>query len=81
MTQNNVYKGSLIRIGQTRAVVSEIYSNESIEVVYLNQSGHHVAEDVFLDGNNWCFSKNTIDATYAEKSPRLQQYISILKGK
>lgn len=67
----------IIMIGQTRAVVSKVYENGSVEVVYKN-AGKHVNEDaVFLD-EEWKFKYEGVGGGYADKYPRLANAIRIL---
>jgi len=80
MQSNSIKEGSIIYIGAIRAIISCVYADNRVEVVYTNQSGRYVAEDAIYDNDCWRFETNSIDATYAERSPRLMQYVFMLKN-
>lgn len=68
----------IIRIGNTRAVVSEIYEDGSVEVVYSN-AGKHINEDAILVDDKWEFKYKGVGGGYADKYPRLQEAIRVLE--
>lgn len=78
MSSSPIQEGSFIYLGTTRAVVSYLHSPGRVEVVYKNTSGRYVAEDAVLEGNTWRFASQAIDATYADRSPRLQHFVALL---
>jgi len=64
-------------IGNTRCVVSEVYDDNSVEVVYLD-SGKHVNEDAVFDGKVWIFKNTGVGGGYADKYGRLEEAIRML---
>lgn len=79
MSLDPVIQGSIIYVVGNRAAVSLVHSSDRVEVVYLSQSGVYVAEDAVLADGRWQFEAPGACATYAERSPRLQLFVSILK--
>ena len=67
----------IILIGNTRAVISEIYDDGSVEVVY-SDSGKHINEDAVLVDGKWEFKYKGVGGGYADKYPRLQDAIRAL---
>lgn len=68
----------IIKIGNTRAAISEIYDDGSVEVVYLNSSGKYTNEDAILVNDEWEFKDKGVVGGYADKYPRLKDAIRAL---
>lgn len=67
----------IIYINDTRAVISKLYEDGSVEVVYSN-NGKHINEDALLVNDKWEFKHKELGGGYADKYPRLQDAIRAL---
>lgn len=67
----------IIMIGDRRAIVSELYEDGSVEVVYFD-SGKHINEDAINVDGKWEFKNKGVGGGYADNYPRLQDAIRAL---
>lgn len=69
----------IIFIGNTRAIISKVYQDGSVEVVY-KSSGKHINDDAILVDSKWKFKNNNgIGGGYADNYHRLRDAISALE--
>jgi hypothetical protein len=73
-----VSPGQWIKIGKRDAVVCNVHADH-IEVVYLDDRNRAINEDVGWDGSQWTFKRPGPSGGYADKYPRLYEYLSILR--
>ncbi len=73
-----VSPGQWIKVGKREAVVCNLHADH-IEVVYLDGRNRAINEDVAWDGNQWTFRRPGPNGGYADKYPRLYEYLSILR--
>lgn len=65
------------------AVACHVYDDptrEGIEVVYLNEKGQAISEDVIWDGKTWSFKHSGAVGGYADRSSRLIGFVQTLKS-
>ncbi len=75
--------GDWIEVGSVWAVVSQLMSPEhpmgaDCEVVF--NPSKPTNHDVRWNGQRWEFTKSGDQGGYADKYPRLRQYVALLKG-
>ena len=70
--------GDWIRIGKTDAVVCGISDDGTAEVVYLDRK-RAINKDVRWNGETWESIISSPDGGYADKYPRLSQFVQILR--
>lgn len=70
-----------ISIGKIDAVVVQVYDLEgqTVEAVYFDQKRQAINEDVVWDGKTWKFKIEGPCGGYADKSPRLKEFVGVLK--
>ena len=76
--QPEVSPGRWIKIGKTNAVVCSVHTDH-IEVVYLDDRNRAINEDVEWDSSQWTFKRPRPSRGYADKYPRLYEYLTILR--
>jgi hypothetical protein len=78
----NVAPGDWIYVGSTRCVVTRVYDQRppgEIEVVYLDRD-KAINEDVVWSNGRWDFKYSGPSGGYADKYPRLAQYVRQLRS-
>ncbi len=70
----------IIYIGNTRCIVSNVYSPQQIQVAYINSTGTAVAEAAILKDGKWDFTNPNSDASYCHLSDELRPFIAKLKN-
>ncbi len=78
MSSHSVQEYCTIHVGNIRAIVSNVHSPDHVEIAYANNSGRYVAEDAISNSGTWRLLNNAVDATYADRSPRLQHFVYLL---
>ena len=69
-----------ICIGDIDAIVCNIYDNQNLAVVYLN-NGKAIYEDVAKKDSLWEFKISGSCGSYADNIPRLSNYVDYLRNK
>lgn len=64
-----------------RVVICQIYDLSNNEVVYLDDGGRAINEDMTLHNEKWEFKNKGASGGYADNYPRLSSYVAILKNK
>lgn len=78
---NELSLGDWISFGQMKkAVVCRIYDKENIEVMYLDDRDRAINEDMVLVDDKWKFKIQGPNGGYADKYPRLSEYVRILRA-
>jgi len=67
----------IIMVGNRRAIISEIYKDGDVEVVY-EDSGKHINEDAIWEEDRWKFKTDSVSGGYADNYQRLQDAIRAL---
>lgn len=75
-----VEPGTIIRVGNTPAVVCTIHAPGDIEVVYRDANKHAISEDAIWADGQWRFkTAGRTHGKFAHKTPRLADYVEILR--
>ncbi len=75
-----VEPGTIIRIGNTPAVVCTVHAPGDIEVVYRDANKHAISEDAIWADDAWAFKvAGRTNGKFADKTPRLAEYVEILR--
>lgn len=79
--KKTVEQSNWIRIGEKYAVVCHVYNSEKthIEVVYLDEANRAINEDAYLRNNEWNFVRYFPCGGYADKYPRLYEFVAKLR--
>lgn len=84
MTNNNVSPEQWVSIGKNSpgisAVVSQVYNESNIEVVYLDSKNQAINEDAIWSVDHWKFKHQGLCGGYADKSDRLRRSVGILRA-
>jgi hypothetical protein len=77
----DVKPGDWVSVGSIRAVICSVYDSPPtrIGVVYLDQRNRAIAEDAILVEGEWRFAVAGPSGTYADRSPRLSQFVALLR--
>jgi len=69
-------------LGKTKwAVVSRLYPDSNqVEAVYLQSKTKPIAEDFVWKDGKWEFKVEGPNGLYADKTPRLREFVSILRS-
>lgn len=81
-----VIPGAWIKIGTgyglhgLYAVVCQIYNEDSIEAVYLDDRNRAINDDLSWTGECWEFKNKGVSGGYADRYTRLKEFVSILRA-
>lgn len=76
---SEAHECDVIYIGNTRAVISQVYPDGSVEVVYLSRD-RAINEDAVKKDGKWEFKISGPCGGYADNYPRLARYVTILRS-
>ena len=74
-----VSPGDWITIGTKKVVVCAVDKCEGIEVVYSDCRNRAINDNVIWKNNCWEFKAQSPSGGYADKYPRLSEYMAILR--
>ena len=75
-----VEPGDSIKIGNTPAVICTLHGPGDVEVVYIDARNHAISEDAVWEDGRWRFkAAGSSVGKYADKTPRLREYVEQLR--
>jgi hypothetical protein len=77
----DVKPGDTIYFGSAqKAVICHVYNQNNVEAVYLDHKGQAINEDMVFENNEWDFKISGPCGGYADKNPRLSEFVRKLKN-
>lgn len=75
----NIKEWEIINIWDKICIISSIYNEKEIEIIYIDYQNRAINEDAILINNQRIFKNILPSWWYADKSTRLRKYVNELR--